>query len=261
MGKEGIMTINRNISKMSLSRIISGLVIAIATFFICTGSASTQGTGDYFLYHLDKLPKNVLADTIGFTMFLVEFTEDSILDPKTTRFLSYNRKSDQFIPAKGILAAETLPVGYAGHNGWIKYLVTARQGEYVQIITDPYKNLRTWIKPDKTKREKATIFADLIDSNLNSLKSFDFFEIMIFFLSEETRLYDEPRSFSKFKVMHEAHFPPEVRFFPIAFTKDYIQIALRQYPTDPDTIGRIDSEPLGWIRMRDDQGRIAFFLY
>lgn len=260
------MSSKKNICSVLWARTIGGLVLTAATFFLCNGTARAEGYGDYFLYDLAKLPKNVLVDTIGLAVLNAELTEDSTLLPqpaqKITRFLSYDRKGDQFVPAKEIPVAKTLPVGVGGYGGWVKYLVTAWQGEYLQIITDPYKNLRTWIRPDKAKGDYAIIFADLINSNSAIIKSAIMEEeIDIFLLSAETKLYAEPRPGSKFKVLRKANFHDK-EYYPIAFTKDYIQVGLREMdPNDPHHVITVDGEPLGWIKMRDDQGRIAFHLF
>jgi hypothetical protein len=234
-------------------------VLALQALPFGAASLRAEGYGDWFLYDANKLPKHVLVDTIGIAMPCAQQQEDETvplsqraprLSATITRFQSYERKGGKFVPAAEIPIDDTLPAGKGGYGGWVRYLVTARSGAYVQIIIDPYRDRRRWIKPEK---DRVILFSELIGRRKPIQE-----EIDIFVLSAETKLYSEPRLVAAYETLRRDELQGKV-YYPIVFRRDFVQIGVRRMEErGPSTVG---GEPVGWVRARDDEGRLAFYLY
>jgi hypothetical protein len=182
--------------------------------------ARSEGYGDWFSYDMARLPKDVLVDTIGQALVHGE------------SFQAFDRVGTRFVPVGELRTADTFPVGTGGYGGWVRYLVTAQDGKYFQVIVDPYAGRRTWLDLDETKSDYAIVFANL-EGRQHPVEE----EIDVFLLAERSQ---------------------DRVYYPIAFKGAYVQIGLR---TEDPMAGTIDGGPVGWIRARDDQGRLAFHLF
>jgi hypothetical protein len=202
--------------------------------------ARSEGYGDWFSYDMARLPKDVLVDTIGQALVHGE------------SFQAFDRVGTRFVPVGELRTADTFPVGTGGYGGWVRYLVTAQDGKYFQVIVDPYAGRRTWLDLDETKSDYAIVFANL-EGRQHPVEE----EIDVFLLAEKTKLYAAPRSRARATMLREERSQDRV-YYPIAFKGAYVQIGLR---TEDPMAGTIDGGPVGWIRARDDQGRLAFHLF
>jgi hypothetical protein len=247
----------------------AGGPVAAGVLFLWTGlcaragTSAVEGYGDHFLYDVGRLPKNILVEAIGHVVLHAESHEDSSIPPEkraprpssvVTRFPIYEPRGGGFASVGEIRVAETVPASRGGYGGWIKYLATERRGRFIRVIVDPYKDRRVWVQPAPGD---AVIFSELI-GRAKPVEG----EIDIFLFSRETRLYSGPRLDAPFQLLRSNENERAKAYAPVAFTRGFVQIVSRRIDTrDPHGISTVDSEPLGWIRIRDDAGRLAFFLY
>lgn len=235
--------------KRALIRIGFAMLFFTSVIISVNTHCYAEGAGDLFLYDVSKLPKDILTDTIGMVRFTTVEIEKGIQQ--------YEREKNSFTPKNFIQLKETYPVGIGGYGGWYKYLVVEVSGEFIKIIFNPYRNSRVWVKPNiKTvDGDSLIIYDDLIGKNLNIDK---IGEIDIFILSKEIKLYKEPKESSD-HVIVKKNFPERRVFYPVAFKKNFIQIGEESF--DDDTIETTYGEPIGWIKMKNNDDAIAFYLY
>lgn len=254
---------------MKLKSLKAGGHVAAGVLFLWTslcvwpGTFAVEGYGDHFLYDVGRLPKNILVEAIGYVVLHAESKEDHSNTPATrapqpssvlTRFPIYEPRGGGFASAGEIRVAETVPASRGGYGGWIKFLATERRGRFIRVIVDPYKDRRVWVKPAPGD---AVIYSELI-GRAKPVEG----EIDIFLFSGETKLYAGPRLDAPIQILRPNENERAKAYAPVAFTREFVQIVSRRIdPRDPHGISTVDSEPLGWIRIRDDAGRLAFFLY
>jgi len=230
-------------------RIYLGMILFSLVMLLANTKCYAEGAGDRFLYDVKKLPKDILIDTIGLIRLSNKEMKDGIQQ--------YQHENNKFI-SKGILKkTETLPVGEGGYGGWYKYLVVDVCGEYIKIIYNPYKDFRVWIKPSKNiiDGHSLIVFDELYGIDLKTEK---IDEIDIFILSKEIKLYKEPSSNSNY-ILVKKELQEKRVFYPIVFKKDFVLIGQEFF--DEDTMETIFSEPIGWIKTRNFDGKITFYFY
>lgn len=232
-----------------LTRMFSVLALSLMIIVFFSAECRAEGAGDFFLYDVKRLPKNILVDSIGVITIVSEEFKEGI------RF--YQRENDRFAPAGIIQVENTFPASEGGYGGWCKYLVTRVSGEYAEIITDPYRDFRIWIKTNnKPDAWGGLIIFDKLDGK--ALKHEMLGEIDIFILSNEIKLYREPEE-SEGHLTIRKELQERRVFYPVSFRDGFIQIGREFF--DDDTIKTTYSDPIGWIKARDGNGAITFYLY
>jgi len=245
-------------------KVLEWLFFSMLLFlFYFNGIATAEGYGDYYLYNNTNIHKNTLIDTIGIVVLYAEENEISGTPQPSlviSQFQGYKRNGDIFSSGSKVSVDDIFPVGKGGWGGWIKFLITASESGYIQVIIDPYKNDRCWVKP--AKKDQVVIYPDLSGVE-HSVQE----EIDIFMINSRVNFYPEPREGSISRVLHKNKSEKMV-FYPIRFTTKYVQVGRRYMDQDHtmDIPGKrygdmINGKPLGWIRMRDSQDRIAFHLF
>jgi len=217
--------------------------------FLANTNCYAEGAGDYILYDVNKLSKDILVDTIG----LIRLSNDVIKNGLQL----YENEDNNFISKKILKLADTLPVGEGGYGGWSKYFVVDVSGEYIKIIYNPYKDYRAWVKPSKNRVDKHSL---ILFDELNGidLKENRIDEIDIFILSKEIELYKEPDENGDYIIFKKERQEKRV-FYPVFFEKGFIQIGQEFF--NEDTLETTFSEPIGWIKTRTNDGKITFYLY
>ncbi len=179
------MIIKLTYTKSMQIRINFLLLSFLFTFFSVAAICQAEGYGDYFLYDVDKISQNVLVDTIGFLTIGQKDLQKEIG--------VYEQIGSTFILKNTFQIKKTYPVSKGGYGGYHKYLVTSMKGEYIKIIYDPYRNLSCWIRLKQSRDNKTIIFSKLMHSNQKLVE-----EIDIFLLSNNRKLYKEPKENSAF---------------------------------------------------------------
>ena len=230
-------------------RIGLGMIILALVIFIANTNCYAEGAGDYFLYDVGKLPNDIMIDSVGIITFTVEDKEKGLQ--------LYERDKNIFISKNIIQIKETHPVGEGGYGGWYKYLVVNVVGDYVKIVLNPYRNSRAWVKLNKgaVNEYNLIIFNELIGKDLKTIK---INEIDIFILSKEIKLYKDPDENSNYIIVKKKHQEQRV-FYPVVFNREFVQIGQEYF--NEDTMEVTFGEPIGWIRTRDNDGKITFYLY
>ncbi len=242
------------------------LLLLSAALFFPGIHGRAEGYGDSFLYDVGRLPASVLADAIGFVVLYAPPLEGQPPPAPSLRlsgFPVYQLRDGNCVPAGDLGVDDTLPVGRGGWGGWLRFLLTARAGECLQIVIDPYADRRAWIRPNGKNGDYAVVYSDLA-GRLQPVSE----EIEIFLLSPETRLYADPRPDAKSIVLRKADSRENQCYYPVAFQGDFVQIGIRRLVQshEEEVPGKyvgdtVDGEPIGWIRARDDRGRLAFHLF
>jgi hypothetical protein len=236
-------------SNKAWKRIGLGMILLSLVLFFANTNCYAEGAGDYFLYDVGKLPNDILIDSVGIITFSIEEIEKGLQ--------LYERDKNIFISKNIIQIKETYPVGEGGYGGWYKYLVVNVVGDYVKIVLNPYRNSRAWVKLNKETANEYNliIFDELIGKDLKTKK---INEIDIFILSKEIKLYKEPDENSNHIIVKKELQEWRV-FYPIVFSKDFVQIGQEYF--SEDTMETTFGEPIGWIKTRNNDGKITFYLY
>lgn len=241
------------------------LPAVLIMFFLSGALARAEGYGDSFLYDMDRLPANVLADAIGFVVLHAPRPEGQPppeLSPLLSAFPAYQLRGGNCVPAGDMSSGDTLPVGRGGWGGWLRFLLTACAGECLQIVIDPYADRRAWVRLNGKNGDYAVVYSDLT-GRMKPVSE----EIDIFLLSPQTRLFADPRADAKSIVLRQADSRKNQCYYPVAFQGDFVQIGIRSLVPPPEDVpgkysgDTVDGKPIGWIKARDDRGRLAFHLF
>lgn len=254
-----------------LKKFLISLLLFIT--LLCT-SAFAEGYGNSFEYNSGKIADSALKSAIGLVYLMERDGNQDMYKQAEDRLNTYIKTDKGFRPVSGPLFKETIPIGTHGYGGFAKYWITKRSGEYVQIIIDPYLDIRVWIKLRIFSKDEKFYNGKeddkvVIYSNCKKKHSVDP-ELDIFIISDKVPLYADPegKKFIKYIVKEEQPDDsptPHVCsiYFPVKFNKDYVFIEEYKIDFSSDTTASI-SPPCslsGWIPIRDKDNRLAIHLY
>jgi hypothetical protein len=135
-----------------------------------------------------------------------------------------------------------------------RYPVTARQGRYLQIVIDPIENQRRWLDMEEVEKDFRTsvVLFDSLASDRN-----DFVEVFRFAYGGECRLYKAPADDAGFKTITKDSIGNALlRVIEVRGGFAHIATFRVDYQLDKPII-----VPLGWIRIRDDDGAPLIWIY
>lgn len=233
--------------KMQVAFVLATVSLSLPTF----ADAPSEG---YHVAYKD-ISKEVLRNTIGILTINSRAGKEATLQ-------TYAREAGQYVPAALLEAADTTPISSFGYHppvdsGTIenyRYPIIEATDSYVRIVYDPVKNLSGWINLIETGKRFSTSVTMLHD--LEALKSFS---IDIFSFTESGK-----RKFYKFPGTPDNHFLVEKSDISYWFLtvmdmrKGYLQLGKPRF--NDSTLELEGVDPIGWIRIRDDQGLLTFWI-
>lgn len=229
-----------------------------AAFCFFFGSSSPhfylmEAPTEIFYVSYEEISKDVLKSTIGV------LTLNSGVKGGTTLRI-YEPQGSNFVYTKTLnLKAETIPVsnfGYASDSSKeeisnFRYPILQRNGELLQIVIDPVTNSKAWIVLDEAAKDYYPEVA-LVDSlKLHSLYIVDIFH---FAKNGVREFYMNPSQDSIIATLHAG----EIKYSHnklLEQNKDYLKV----WSYNMDFKGK-EHELTGWIKVRDNQGRLSIWL-
>lgn len=219
-------------------------------------SLSLFADAPYEKYHVayEDISKDVLKNTIGI------LTINSGIK-KGTELKTYSRNENHFTYRTSLLVKETIPISNFGYHPPIdelnienyRYPIVAKFDQYLCIVYDPIKNLTTWVNIKEIEENFSTSIV-MVDS----IKTPSLFFVNIFYFTKtgKRKLYQEPQNDAKFTIISKNESKYHLLKI-IEQRKDFVKIGVVH--VDFDTY-KESIEPIGWVRIRDDQGRLMFWI-
>jgi len=236
---------------MSVKNVDKIILICIALLY----SATLFGEGPIERYHVlyEEISKDVLKNTIGILTL-----NSGVKGGKDLR--TYLKVGEQFIYSKTLeVRGETTPISNFGWRSPIdkfiynyRYPIVAKFGQYLCIVYEPTKNLKTWISIEEIK-EQYFPYIVMLDSIKTPSR---FVDIFYFTKSGRRKVYKEPLRDADFIIIstEESKYP---LLNMLEQKNGFIKIGIVHVDFDTDE-QRV--EPLGWIRLKDDQGKLTIWI-
>lgn len=219
-------------------------------------SLSLFADAPYEKYHVayKDISKDVLKNTVGI------LTINSGIK-KGTELKAYTRIEKQFSYNKTLKVKKTIPISNFGYHPPVdelcisnyRYPIVAKFEQYLCIVYDPIKNLKTWVNMKEVEENfyTSTVMVDSI-----KIPSSFFVDIFYFTKSGKRKLYKEPRNDAKYIIISKNESKYGLLKI-IGQKKDFVKIGIVH--VDFDTYEE-SIEPIGWVKIRDGQGRLMFWI-
>lgn len=232
---------------------------AIIVGVLCLSSNYLLADGVSVRFHVpaDRIARTVLVDAIGLCRLKGMKEKDTLA--------TYVMSTGAFRKSGAVRIHELIPLSSFGYQprepGWIDYSfpITRIHKEFIEIVLDPERDNRAWIK--KTV-ETGTVFTEIIDFNNLELPKCC---VDVFFLSREPDLvaYARPMREGKSTPITPKFYPvgrrrkwQENRYIALDMADGFLKIGLLT-PTSEAVMLDPKIDPIGWIPMRDKEGRLS----
>lgn len=159
------------------------------------------------------------------------------------------------------ILSETVPVSNFGYHPPIEqnYVANYRfpivdiDDKYICIVYNTKQNLKAWLNIDEIE---ICFFTSVVMFEEIKEPVHDFVDIFYFTMSGNRKLYTEPSRDAKYRVISKQGKYKYLRI--IAQKNDYVHIAC--FTMDYQA-GMTTTEPIGWIRIWDDDGVLTIWIY
>lgn len=233
--------------KMQVAFVLATVSLSLPTF----ADAPSEG---YHVAYKD-ISKEVLRNTIGILTINSRAGKEATLQ-------TYAQKAGQYVPAALLKAADTIPISSFGYHptidseaiGNYRYPIIERTDMYVRIVYDPVKNLSAWINLAEAEKHFSTYVTMLHD--LETLKSFSI-DIFSFTESGKRKFYKFPGKPNNYFIVEKSD-TSYGSLTVMDMRKGYLQLGKPRF--NDSTFELEDVDPIGWIRIRDDQGLLTFWI-
>jgi len=234
--------------KMQMALMFVGGVLCLSAF------AETP----YEKYHVayKKISREVLRNTVGILTI-------SSGAQKGTTLRTYLWVADQFIPAAEIKVIETTPISSFGDHAAsdstsiakYRYPIIETIDPYARIVYDPVNDRSAWINLDETKK----LFSSVTVTRLNELSASLplYVDIFCFTNSGRRKVYKSPRADDGYFIVARSE-ERYGRLKVMELGEGYLKLGQPRFNQTSFELEAVD--PVGWIRIRDDQGQLTFWL-
>lgn len=238
----------------NFNRIIGICVVSILLL------SSVFADAPYEKFHISckDISKEVLRDAIG---ILTVYSDKR----KPKELKAYSKQGDQFVFGGILKLKEAIPISSFGYHycpplppldcdslniRTHRYPIVASFDRYLCVASHPVKNLRVWINVEDLKEDfKVSILM------LEEINSWDgFIDIFCFTESKRRKVYREPKRDSDYFIIS-----PKGELLLKAIEQKDGFIKIGRVDVDFDTYEE-SIEPIGWIRIRDDEGRLMIWI-
>ncbi len=190
----------------------------------------------------DQIDKSFFVDTVGSLRLCLYYGKNGKQIP------TYFKDEGEFRKKEDIdTESDTVPL--SRHYSLYRFPVVASEDSYVQIIYDVKQNLRTWVSTDELENlfsVEVTWFDNLQVCSFVDMKS-------LLGTSNGRKIYENPDINSNYKVTWDD--PP---VFISAVKGNFVQVSQISYD-NPDYCNSDDNVLLGWVRIRDDEGKLRLW--
>ncbi|MGH7452843.1 MAG: hypothetical protein ACRENG_15955, partial [bacterium] len=133
-----------------------------------------------------------------------------------------------------------------------RFPIVARQENYVCLVYDPVENLQAWINLQELDGLHHSLL--MIDTLVAKQHSHDFVDVFHFTQNGQRKLYQQPDQNAAFAVISKN--ARQFRWLKIMDQKaGFIQVGTIRYLNDQPQV-----DPIGWIRIRDDEKRLMLWI-
>ena len=237
-------------SVRSINKVI--IIIAISLSYLLPLFADAPYEKFHVPYN-DQL-RTVLKNTIGILTIINFKTREKELK-------TYLKTKEDFTYDKSLkIRDETIPVSNCGYHPPIfessisnyRYPIVEEFGEYLRIAYDPINNLKVWVNRKEVEENFHTSVV-MLDSIKTPLP--DFVDIFYFTKSGKRKLYKEPKKDAEFTVISEDKYKYTLLKI-IDQENGFVKMGIYHFVYQ----GESTIEPIGWIRLRDDQGALMIWI-
>ncbi len=234
-------TMNINISMI--------ILLFLSAFF--PPIASGIGAREHYHIKHTQISSEVLKDTIGI-ITIVSRTKEPVY------LRTYNYSGENFTESRKIhIFKNTVPLSHFGHPRRDKslfvenyrYPVVETNKDYLYIVTNPIKNTRAWVN---IKNIKSDYYVSLMMFDDITIPNSFFIDVFCFISSPGRKVYTEPALNSDTFII----FGRQSKYSALAVI-DQRNGFLKIASVIP---GKSESEPLGWVRIRDDSGMLTLWI-
>lgn len=237
-------------------RKINTCMIAVVISLLC--SQPLFADGPYETYHvaIDDISKDVLKNSIGILTINAGIK-------KGMELKTFVRDEEQFTYVKNLkVRGETTPISNFGLRPPIdtsyisnyRYPIVGKVNHYLCIVYDPKRNIKAWVNKNAIEENFSGVSVIIIDS-LKTPSSF-FVDIFYFTKSGRRKLYQESKNDADFIVISkDEHKYSLLRIIEQKNGFVRIGIAYVDYSAGQESI-----EPIGWIRIRNNQGMLMIWV-
>jgi len=228
----------------------AAFILSSVVFFIFPLFAEAPSEKYHVAY--PSISKEVLQNAIG---ILTINPGEKMGDTLRT----YLRQAHTFVPFTHLDVLKTTPVSCFGYHNPkeienYRYPIIEMIGQYARIVYDPVKNLSGWIDLNETKKDFSTTITLLNELN-ESLRYY----IDIFYFTESGR-----RKIYKSPAKDAEHFIAAKSDRRYGFLKvmelgeGFVKLGKLRFNFESHELEGVD--PIGWVRIRDDQGQLTFWI-
>jgi len=181
---------------------------------------------------------------------------------KGTSLRIYLRQADRFVPDSLLKVLETTPIsnfGYHNPEGTSKienyrYPIIEMIGRHARIVYDPVKNLSAWIDLDEMEKDFFTTVT-LLNALNESLPYY--VDIFCFTESSRRKIYKSPAKGAEYFIAAKS----DRRYGLLKVMEigeGFVKVGNPRFNSESFELEGVD--PIGWMRIRDDQGRLTFWI-
>jgi hypothetical protein len=133
-----------------------------------------------------------------------------------------------------------------------RFPIVERQENYVRLVYDPVENLQAWINLQELGGFHHNLL--IIDTLVAKQSSYDFVDIFHFTQNGKRKVYQQPDQNAAFAVISKN--ARQFRWLKIIDQKaGFIQVGTIRYLNDQPKV-----DPIGWVRIRDDEKRLMLWI-
>ncbi len=215
------------------------------------------GDAPFEKYHVTYSPelRHTLKETIGILII-----NSGVKRGRELQTYSKNDKDFKLSETLDVIK-ETIPISNFGYQPIVldssvqnyKYPLTAGNGDYLEFVYDTKKGSKTWIN---TKELEKNFCLTIIMIDSIPIPSRFFVDIFYFTNSGKRKLYKQANRNSSFKIISKEEQKPLLEI--IEQKEEFFRLGIYHF-YDIESKDNW-TEPIGWVRIRDDKGMLLFWL-
>ncbi len=213
-----------------------------------------EGPMEHFHVGLEELGPDVLKHTVGILTL-----NAGVKGGK--EWQTYIRQGGKFVPDRILnLVAATKPVSHFGLSSVegvenFRYPIVSRQDRFYCVVYDPIADSRAWVNFDELEKH---FYCNEVEIETSSSPRLGLGSINIFCFTQSGRrkLYTQPDEQAAFSIVAkgEGHYSGLIG---LEQTGNFLKVGRALANEDGETERM---EELGWIKIRDEAGRLTFWL-
>jgi len=135
-----------------------------------------------------------------------------------------------------------------------RYPIIETIAPHARIVYDPVKNLSAWIDLSETEKDFSTTVTLL--NELNESQSF-YVDIFCFTESGRRKIYKSPAKDAEYFIASKSDRRYEL-LKVMELGNGFLKLGKPRFK--PDSLEMEGVDPIGWVRIRDDQGQLIFWI-